>query len=200
MRKTATLAALFLAGALLAPVVALADSTITAAGSTALLPLVKEAAAEYQAKHPDVKIAVSGGGSGTGINQVVAKAIDIGNSDIAAVGQPTLVDHKVAVTGFAIVAHPGVGVTNLTRKQLQDIFSGKTQSWKDVGGADVKITVTDLLTRACATALSAHPEVNVSWDETRILRYRHVNIGVAVAIDDADPLGGRAELLARLLG
>jgi pyruvate dehydrogenase E2 component (dihydrolipoyllysine-residue acetyltransferase) len=51
-------------------------------------------------------------------------------------------------------------------------------------GADVKITVTDLLTRACATALAAHPEVNVSWDETRILRYRHVNIGVAVAIDD----------------
>jgi len=51
-------------------------------------------------------------------------------------------------------------------------------------GADVKITVTDLLTRACATALSAHTEVNVSWDETRILRYRHVNIGIAVAIDD----------------
>ncbi len=49
---------------------------------------------------------------------------------------------------------------------------------------DVKITVTDLLTRACATALSAHPEVNVSWDETRILRHRHVSIGVAVAIDD----------------
>jgi pyruvate dehydrogenase E2 component (dihydrolipoamide acetyltransferase) len=51
-------------------------------------------------------------------------------------------------------------------------------------GADVKITVTDLLTRACATALAAHPEINVSWDETRILRHRHVNIGVAVAIED----------------
>ncbi len=51
-------------------------------------------------------------------------------------------------------------------------------------GADVKITVTDLLIRACATALAAHPEVNASWDETRILRHRHVNIGVAVAIDD----------------
>jgi pyruvate dehydrogenase E2 component (dihydrolipoamide acetyltransferase) len=51
-------------------------------------------------------------------------------------------------------------------------------------GADVKITVTDLLTRACATALTAHPEVNASWDETRILRHRQVNIGVAVAIDD----------------
>ena len=51
-------------------------------------------------------------------------------------------------------------------------------------GADVKITVTDLLIRACATALTAHPEVNASWDETRILRPRHVSIGVAVAIDD----------------
>jgi pyruvate dehydrogenase E2 component (dihydrolipoamide acetyltransferase) len=51
-------------------------------------------------------------------------------------------------------------------------------------GADVKITVTDLLIRACATALADCPEVNVSWDETRILRHRHVNIGVAVAIDD----------------
>ena len=50
--------------------------------------------------------------------------------------------------------------------------------------ADVKITVTDLLTRACATALAAHPEINVSWDETRILRHRHINIGIAVAIDD----------------
>ena len=51
-------------------------------------------------------------------------------------------------------------------------------------GADVKITVTDLLIRACAAALPAHPEVNASWGETRILRHRHVNIGVAVAIDD----------------
>jgi pyruvate dehydrogenase E2 component (dihydrolipoamide acetyltransferase) len=49
---------------------------------------------------------------------------------------------------------------------------------------EVKVTVTDLLTRACATALAACPELNVSWDETRILRHRHVNIGVAVAIDD----------------
>jgi pyruvate dehydrogenase E2 component (dihydrolipoamide acetyltransferase) len=51
-------------------------------------------------------------------------------------------------------------------------------------GADVKITVTDLLTRASAVALADCPEVNVSWDETRILRHRHVNIGIAVAIDD----------------
>jgi phosphate transport system substrate-binding protein len=141
MPKTARIAALFLVGALVAPLAALADNSITAAGSTALLPLVKEAAEQYQAKHPDVKIAVSGGGSGTGINQVAQKAIDLGDSDIVATGHPELVDHRVAVTGFAVIAHPGVGVTNLTKKQLQDIFSGKVASWKEVGGADVRVTV-----------------------------------------------------------
>jgi pyruvate dehydrogenase E2 component (dihydrolipoamide acetyltransferase) len=51
-------------------------------------------------------------------------------------------------------------------------------------GAEVKVTVTDLLIRACATALADRPEVNASWDETRILRHRHVSIGIAVAIDE----------------
>ncbi len=54
----------------------------------------------------------------------------------------------------------------------------------DRRAADIKISVTDLLIKACATALTAHPEVNVSWDEARILRHRHVNIGFAVAVDD----------------
>jgi pyruvate dehydrogenase E2 component (dihydrolipoamide acetyltransferase) len=51
-------------------------------------------------------------------------------------------------------------------------------------GVDVRISVTDLLIRACATALADCRDVNVSWDETRILRHRHVSIGVAVAIGD----------------
>jgi len=50
--------------------------------------------------------------------------------------------------------------------------------------ADVKVSVTDLLIKACAVALAAHPEINVSWDQTRILRHRRVSIGVAVAIED----------------
>ncbi|MBO0785646.1 MAG: 2-oxo acid dehydrogenase subunit E2, partial [Actinobacteria bacterium] len=50
--------------------------------------------------------------------------------------------------------------------------------------AAVKISITDLLIKACAAALTARPEVNVSWDQTRILRHRRANIGVAVAIED----------------
>jgi phosphate transport system substrate-binding protein len=118
-----------------------ADVSLTAAGSTALLPLVKDAAGVYQTQHSDVKISVSGGGSGTGINQVAAKAIDIGDSDILAPSQPALVDHKVAVIGFAVVTNPAVGVKNLTKKQIQSIFNLTTTNWKQVGGPDQKIVV-----------------------------------------------------------
>ncbi|MEO6990182.1 MAG: phosphate ABC transporter substrate-binding protein [Candidatus Baltobacteraceae bacterium] len=140
MHKTALGAALLLAGVLAAPSLALADTSLSAAGSTALLPLVKEAAAQYQQAHGDVKIAVAGGGSGTGINQVAAKAVDIGNSDILAKDHPELVDHRVAVVGFAVIVNSSAGVKNLTKKQLQDIFSGKVTNWKDVGGSAGKIT------------------------------------------------------------
>ncbi|GAC1659934.1 MAG: phosphate ABC transporter substrate-binding protein [Candidatus Elarobacter sp.] len=142
MKRNAALAALLLGFSVVAASApAFADTTITIAGSTALLPLVKDAAAAYQQAHPDVKISVSGGGSGTGINQVAAKAIDIGDSDILAPSHPELHDNRVAVVGFAVIAHPGVGAKSLSKKQLQDIFSGKVTNWKDVGGADQKIVV-----------------------------------------------------------
>ncbi len=115
--------------------------TIAVAGSTALLPLVKDAAGAYQDQHKNVQISVSGGGSATGINQVAAKAVDIGDSDILAAGHPELHDNRVAVIGFALVTHPSAGVKNLTKQQLRDIFSGKDTNWKQAGGPDLKIVV-----------------------------------------------------------
>jgi phosphate transport system substrate-binding protein len=142
VKRNAALAALLLGLSVVATAVpGLADTSITAAGSTALLPLVKDAADEYQRAHPEVKISVSGGGSGTGINQAAAKAVDIGDSDITAPTHPELKDNRVAVVGFSVVTNPGVTVKSLTKKQIQDIFSGKTTNWKEVGGADQKIVV-----------------------------------------------------------
>jgi phosphate transport system substrate-binding protein len=118
-----------------------ASGSITAAGSTALLPLVKQAAVDYQSKHPDVKISVSGGGSRVGITQVAQKAVDLGNSDIPATNEPSLVDHQVAVVSFGVVVNPKSGVKNLTSQQIRAIFSGKTTNFKQVGGSDEAITV-----------------------------------------------------------
>jgi phosphate transport system substrate-binding protein len=118
-----------------------ADSSLTIAGSTALLPLAKDAAGAYQALHSDVKISVSGGGSGTGLNQVLAKAIDIGDSDIVAPAGSPLTDNKVAVIGFAVVVNPALNVKSLTKKQIQQIFGGAVTNWNQVGGPDQKIVV-----------------------------------------------------------
>ncbi len=54
----------------------------------------------------------------------------------------------------------------------------------DARSSDQRVSVNDLLVKACARALVAHPEVNVAFDGDRILRYRHVNVGIAVAVDD----------------
>jgi phosphate transport system substrate-binding protein len=118
------------------------SGNLTIAGSTALLPLVKEAAQEYQARHPAVRISVAGGGSRVGLTQAEQRGVDIGDSDIPpGTAQPTLVDHKVAAVTFAIIVHPSTGVASLTKKQIGDIFSGKVTNWKQVGGADQAITL-----------------------------------------------------------
>ncbi len=141
MTKHAALAALLIGLSTLAPTATFADTQITAAGSTALLPLVKDAAGLYQAAHPDVKISVSGGGSGTGINQVAAKAVDIGDSDIQAPTHPELHDNRVAVIGFSVITNAATKVKGLTKKQIQDIFTGKVTNWSEVGGPDQKVVI-----------------------------------------------------------
>ncbi len=123
--------------------------TITASGSSALLPLAKDAAADFKAKNPDVSITLNGGGSGTGLKQVSEGSVNIGNSDVAAETKldkakaAELVDHKVAIVTMAPVVNKEIGakVKSLTKQQLVDIFTGKVTNWKEVGGPDEKIVL-----------------------------------------------------------
>jgi phosphate transport system substrate-binding protein len=127
-----------------APKAAEVQGTVTASGSTALLPLLKPAQEEFQKKNSKVTVNIAGGGSFTGLNQVAAGSVNIGNSDVAATGEykdKGLVDHQVAVAPFVFIANPDVSVESLTAQQYVDIFTGKISNWKEVGGKDQKITI-----------------------------------------------------------
>lgn len=108
--------------------------SITAAGSSALKPLVDDAADLFNEKHPDVNITIDAGGSGEGLKQVAEGTVNIGNSDVEAAEKldaskaSQLVDHKVCVVTMAPIVNKDVtagGVKNLTKQQLTDIFTGK---------------------------------------------------------------------------
>ena len=135
--------------------------TITSSGSSALLPLAKDAAAEFKKKHPDVSIVLNGGGSGTGLKQVSDGTVNIGNSDVPAETKLSkekaaeLVDHKVAIVTVATVANKDVAkaVPNLTKQQLIDIFTGKVTNWKEVGGPDQNVVLVTRPTTSGTRAL-----------------------------------------------
>ena len=128
------------------------SGSILATGSSALQPLVEQVSTKFMAdaKYSGITVQVQGGGSGTGLTQVAGGQAQIGNSDIFAEEKfkdadaalaKDLVDHQVAVVAMATVVNKDVTVDNLTKAQLVDIFSGKVTNWKDLGGADEKITI-----------------------------------------------------------
>jgi phosphate transport system substrate-binding protein len=117
-------------------------------GSSALLPLTLQAKNEFKKLNPKVNISASAAGSITGPQSVRKGIADIGAVDWdASTDVPGFkkfdgqVANKVAIIPFASVVNKNVGVSNLTTKQLQDIFSGKVTNWKDVGGSDADIIV-----------------------------------------------------------
>ena len=121
------------------------SGAITISGSTALQPLMDQTIEKFNAKNPKVEISSQGGGSGTGLTQVLDGTVTIGDSDIFAEDKldktkaAELVDHKVVAEGFGIVVSKSLGVSNLTSAQIKDIFSGKVTNWKAVGGPDKEI-------------------------------------------------------------
>lgn len=119
------------------------SGTVTASGSTALLPVAQAAREIFQEDHADVTVNVSGGGSFTGLNQVASGAVNIGNSDVQPPADQAkdLTEFKVAVSPFVFITHKDLTVASLTMEQYAKILKGEITNWKEVGGPDQKITV-----------------------------------------------------------
>lgn len=114
-------------------------------GGTAHIPVMKEAARAIMTANPDIRITIAGGGSGVGIKQVGEGLVDIGNTG----RKPTADEIKRynlklfmwAVDGVALIVNPKNKVRSLSKPQVADIFSGKIDNWKALGGEDRKINL-----------------------------------------------------------
>jgi phosphate transport system substrate-binding protein len=125
--------------------------TITVKGSDTLVILAQKWAEVYMGQHSDVKIQVTGGGTGTGFAALQsqttdlcdasrkAKAAEIANCIKAFGKRPT--EYKVALDGLSVYVNPENSLKELTLDQVGDIFTGKIKNWKEVGGPDAPITV-----------------------------------------------------------
>lgn len=125
--------------------------TIENKGSDTLVNLALAWAERYMQQNPEVRISVTGGGTGTGIAAMINGTVDIANAsremkaeeiaDAEANGFAP-VEHTVARDAIAVVVHPSNPVSALTLQQLSDIYTGKITNWNEVGGEDRPIVLT----------------------------------------------------------
>lgn len=126
------------------------EKMIQIKGSDTIVNLSQAWAEEFMAANPQTSLAITGGGSGTGIAALINGTTDIANSsrkikkkelDDAQKSGYYPEEFKVAVDALAVIVNPANPVKELTFDQLSGIFTGKITNWNEVGGKDQKILV-----------------------------------------------------------
>lgn len=121
------------------------SSYIENKGSDTLVNLALAWAETYQNQHPDVRISVTGGGSGTGFTALINGTIDIANASRKIKAEEIKsalsngfepIEFIVASDAIAVIVHPSNPVSELTLEQVSRIYKGEIDNWKEVGGED----------------------------------------------------------------
>ncbi|MCP3141446.1 phosphate ABC transporter substrate-binding protein [Pyxidicoccus xibeiensis] len=128
-----------------------AGGTLTIKGSDTMVILGQRWAEAFMKQHPDMRVQVTGGGSGTGIAALLNGTTEIAMSSRAikpAEAQQVQTRHKaqaketaVARDGVTFYVNEANPVKSLTMEQLRSIYLGDTKNWKEVGGPDAPIAV-----------------------------------------------------------
>jgi phosphate transport system substrate-binding protein len=119
--------------------------TIQNKGSDTIVNLALAWSEAYSETHPNVQIAVTGGGSGTGIAALLNNTVDIANASRAMKTEEIEqarsngldpIEFVIAGDAIAIVTNPQNPIDQITIPQLSAIFTGQIQNWKELGGED----------------------------------------------------------------
>jgi len=125
-----------------AAVYAADEIQITATGASTIAPLMAEIGKSFEKANPNVRIEVQSGGTSRGIADVRQ-----GSARIGMVSRELHPDEKdlesqlIAYDGVGMIVHQSNPVKALSREQIIAIYTGVIKNWKEVGGADLPITV-----------------------------------------------------------
>jgi phosphate transport system substrate-binding protein len=124
--------------------------TIQNKGSDTLVNLALAWVEAYAVIRPDVRISVTGGGSGTGIAAMINGTVDIANASRAMKSEEIEaarangiepLEFVVARDAIAVVVHPDNPIEHLTLEQIGKIYTGKITNWSEVGSYDRPIVL-----------------------------------------------------------
>ncbi|HAJ91558.1 MAG TPA: phosphate-binding protein [Gammaproteobacteria bacterium] len=144
MNPKIILATTLLTSSLLASMAPQARTLIQNKGSDTLVNVAQAWAETYPEVNPEVAVAVSGGGSGTGIASMINGTVDIANAsrkmkdkemDLAKKNGQTPVEHVVGYDALAVFIHKDNPITSMSLAQLKDIYGRdpKVTKWSDMG-------------------------------------------------------------------
>jgi phosphate transport system substrate-binding protein len=108
--------------------------TVTIAGSTSVMPFTEKLAEHFMVDHPDFVIDVQGGGSTAGVQACMNDTVNIGMSSRQLKEEEMILNEIViCYDGISVVVNPKNPISELTLKQVRDIFNGKTKNWQELG-------------------------------------------------------------------
>jgi phosphate transport system substrate-binding protein len=119
-------------------------------GSDTMVNLALAWAEAYRVVRPEVTIAVTGGGTGTGIAALLNGTVDLANAsrsmkedEIAAARARGIepVEREVAIDAIAVIVNLTNPVEQLTIDDVADLFTGRITNWRDVGGRDAPVVL-----------------------------------------------------------
>lgn len=112
-------------------------------GSDTIVNLALAWAEQYQSTHPEIRISVTGGGSGTGIAALINGTVGIANASRKISADELMqaeakgiksVEHIIARDAIAVIVNRNNPVSQLTLQQISDIYSGLINNWQQIGG------------------------------------------------------------------
>ena len=124
-----------------------ASGKLTVVGSSAFEPVIRDAAAQYGKRCTGAEFVFDFAGTERGLDRVTEAGPDpslITVSDGAkGPGYPALLARPLALSMFTVIVHEDLGVTDLSAKQIDDLFQGRITRWSQIGGPDLPVVLVD---------------------------------------------------------